>query len=92
MVHELYVHTSSCTLGGMKNLTISLPEPVLEALRVRAKAEHKSLNAWARELLSREVQQDSNWARELKEILDRVAGTAPEWKWDREETYAERLR
>jgi len=85
-VHE-FVYT--CVV---KNVTISLPEPVLEGLRARARAEQKSLNAWLRELLSKEVKQSSNWVEEFNRIADAATVTAPEWKWSREETYAERLR
>ncbi len=75
----------------VKNVTISLPDSVLEALRERASAERKSLNSWLRELLSREVQQGSNWADEFNRLADEIAVKAPEWKWNREDTYAERL-
>jgi hypothetical protein len=76
----------------VKNLTISLPEAVLESLREQARAERKSLNAWVRELLSREVQQDSKWAEELNRLSDEIAVHAPTWTWNREDTYAERIR
>ncbi len=77
----------------VKNLTITLPEAVLEAVRERAKADRKSMNTWVRELVSREVYLDSRWTEELLRLVDKATVTAPpEWKWNREETYAERLR
>ena len=84
--HEL-VYTES-----VKNLTVSLPDAVLESLREKARTERVSLNALVRELLSREVQQDSNWAESFNRLADEVTVTSPEWNWSREETYAERVR
>jgi len=87
IVHE-FVYTNI-----VKNVTISLPEGVLEALRLRADSERMSLNAWLRELLSREVQQEStNWSDTFLELSGRLSKPAPEWTWSRDETYAERLR
>jgi plasmid stability protein len=76
----------------VRNVTISLPDNVLEALRDRAKNEHKSLNAWLRDLLSKEIQETSPWAEEFNRIADEITVKAPEWKWNREDTYAERIR
>jgi hypothetical protein len=77
---------------SVRNVTISLPDNVLEALRDRAKAEHMSLNAWLRDLLSKEIQQTSSWAEDFNRIADEITAKAPEWKWKREDTYAERIR
>jgi hypothetical protein len=81
----------------VRNVTISLPEATLEALREKAQANGKSLNAWLRELLSREVQADSGWADEVHRLSDRCAEMVREanpepWTWSREEIYEERLR
>lgn len=77
-------------------MTISLPEETLEALRKKAKANGKSLNAWLRDLLGREVQADSGWVEEFVRLTDRCADSvakanAPAWKWNRDEIYEERL-
>jgi hypothetical protein len=76
----------------VKNVTISLPEQVLEDLRERARAEKKSLNQWLRELLSKEVAHDDGWARSFLELSDELARDNGTRIWDREEAYAERLR
>jgi hypothetical protein len=76
----------------VKNVTISLPESVLEALRERAAAERKSLNGWLRELLSKEAAQNSNWAEEFNRIAEEISVRTPDWKWSREDTYAKRIR
>ena len=80
----------------MTNVTISLPEETLEALRVKAKANGKSLNAWLRELLGREVRADSTLVDEILKLSDLAADSVakaspPAWKWNREEIYEERL-
>jgi len=90
------MYTNSCTLAFVTNVTISLPEETLEALRTKAKANGKSLNAWLRELLGREAQADAGWLDEFMRLSDQCADSvakanAPPWKWNREEAYEERL-
>ncbi len=78
----------------MRNVTISLPDTVIEALREKAKANGKSLNAWLRELLSREVEPDASWLEEITQISQmcaQSAKTGSNWKWHREEAHEERL-
>ncbi|MDR3688416.1 MAG: hypothetical protein P4L46_03485 [Fimbriimonas sp.] len=76
----------------MKNVTISLPEGVLEKLRERASSERKSLNQWLRELLAKEVDADSGWSRSFLELADELARDGGPRTWNREDAYAERLR
>jgi hypothetical protein len=80
----------------VKNLTISLPESTLEALREKAKSNGKSLNAWLRELLSREAIPDTSWLDAMRRSADSCANSVPDagrsaWTWNREEIYEERL-
>ncbi|MEZ0326586.1 MAG: ribbon-helix-helix protein, CopG family [Fimbriimonas sp.] len=80
----------------MKNVTISLPDNVLEELRQEAKAEDKSLNAWLREVLSAHASRNTGWFDDLLATVDRVAaiepaGQAEPWTWNREDIYRERL-
>jgi plasmid stability protein len=79
----------------VKNVTISLPDEVLDKLRQRARESEKSLNAWLRDLLTREVAPaDQDWQefrRIAKEIREEQANRLrPDWKWNREEIYEDR--
>jgi hypothetical protein len=76
----------------VKNVTISLPESVLENLRERARNERKSLNQWLRDLLSKEAEADDGWARTVLELSDEFSVDGGERVWNREEAYAERVR
>jgi len=76
----------------VKNVTISLPEAVLEKLRERARSEKKSLNQWLRELLSKETDQDDGWSRSFLELADELSRDEGTRVWNREDAYAERLR
>lgn len=76
----------------VKNVTISLPEGVLENLRERARNDKKSLNQWLREVLSREAAEDDGWARAFLELSDELARNEGARIWSREEAYVERLR
>ncbi len=74
----------------VKNVTISLPESVLEKLRKKAKESNQSLNAWLREVLTQEVEGD-NWAEEYLKLSESTSTTREPWMWNREELYEERL-
>ena len=76
----------------VKNVTISLPDGVLEKLRDRAAAEKKSLNQWLRELLSKETEEDDGWSRTLLELSDEISANQGPRVWNREDAYADRLR
>ena len=75
----------------MKNVTISLPEEVLEALRDRARAQKMSLNAWLRDLLVLEANQ-TDPSESFGTFADRVAESTKSYTWRREDAYEERLR
>jgi len=82
LVHTIFV----------KNVTISLPEAVLENLREQARREKKSLNQWLRELLSKEASEDDGWAQSFLTHSDELARNEGARIWNREDAYAERLR
>ncbi len=75
----------------VKNVTISLPEDVLERLRDRAKEADKSLNAWLRDVLSREAGGGQEWFDNLMVTIDQISGPREPWTWNREDIYRERL-
>jgi len=76
----------------VKNVTISLPDGVLEQLRERARGEKKSLNQWLRELLSKEAETADDWAQSFLALSRELAQNEAPRTWNREEAYAERLR
>ena len=76
----------------VKNVTISLPDQTLEALRAKARSSGKSLNAWLGDILKREATVDQAWMEEFERLTatcaDQVTG---DWPWNREEIYEERV-
>ncbi len=75
----------------MKNVTISLPETVWEALRGRARDNRKSLNAFVGEVLARETNDNAAWLRDFEAATEAHSVDAQPWNWSREDTYADRL-
>ena len=71
----------------VKNVTISLPDEVLETLRDRARADKLSLNAWLRKLLTSEAAADENPAKQILAVAEEIAVYAPKWKWNRDEAH-----
>ncbi len=83
--------------NSVKNVTISLPDATVEALRKKARANGKSLNAWLREILGREAPANSDWADRYRQLAEECAkdieaANPSPWKWNREEMYEERFR
>jgi hypothetical protein len=85
VVYTKFVYTKL-----VKNVTISLPEEVLEALRQKARDSNKSLNAWLRDFLTSKVEEPEDWFCEYRRVAGQVAAPAEPWTWSREETYEER--
>jgi hypothetical protein len=71
----------------VRNVTISLPDHVLDLLRERARNERMSLNAWLRHLLTEEVKNEGDWYAQHEKIADDIATACPSWSWNREEIY-----
>lgn len=75
----------------MKNLTVSLPESVLEKLKEVAAKRRTSLNKLVRETLSALVGEGEDvWESEHGRIAERVKGYKSEGPTTREELYADR--
>lgn len=77
----------------MKNITISVPEELLDAVTQRAREMKLSVNRFVREVLIRETGSGSKgWADNHKKIVEGIHGNPePDWKWNRDENYEERL-
>lgn len=78
----------------MKNVTLAFDEALLEQARGLSKKRKTTLNALIRSLLAHEIEQEERIAearRGLKRLMDESAGRmGPDYKWDREDIYAER--
>ena len=78
----------------MKNITLAIDEKLLESARALAEKRKTSLNALVRSLLSHEVEQEDRiaWAREgMRRLMaESPLDLGPDFKWNRDEIYAER--
>ncbi len=78
----------------MKNVTLAIDETLLEQARSLAEKRKTSLNAMIRSLLAAEVEQEDRiaWAKAgMKRLMEQSTGRLPEdYKWNRDEIYAER--
>ena len=79
----------------MKNITLSVDEKVLNQARALASKRGTSLNALVREYLAQVVREEELLAeakRGLKALMDNsTARLSPDYRWNREDIYAERL-
>lgn len=74
----------------VRNVTISLPEEVLEAHRQKAMEHKMSLNKWLRMQLAESVAIPSSSPTESILSVIREVGPAPKsWSWNRAELYDE---
>ncbi len=78
----------------MKNVTLAIDEALLEKARGLAGRRQTTLNALIRSLLAHEVEQEDRiaWAREgMRKLMEESPlDLGPEYKWSRDEIYAER--
>jgi hypothetical protein len=78
----------------MKNVTLAIDEDLLQRARALAEKRHTTLNAMVRSMLAHELDQEDRiaWAREgLRRLMDKSRlDMGPDYKWNREEIYAER--
>jgi predicted transcriptional regulator len=78
----------------MKNVTLAIEEELLERARGLAERRKTSLNAMIRSLLAAEVEQQDRiaWARAgMKKLMEESPlDLGADFKWDRDEIYAER--
>jgi predicted transcriptional regulator len=78
----------------MKNVTLAIDDRLLEQARSLAERRKTSLNAMIRSLLAAEVEQEDRiaWARAgMKRLMEESPlDLGADFKWDRDEIYAER--
>lgn len=79
----------------MKNITLAVDEKVLKAARAYAASHGTTLNALVREHLASLVRKDERIEearRGLLELIDKsTADMGPNYKWNREALYADRV-
>ena len=76
----------------MKNVTLSIPENLLEMSRDYAKRHGTSLNEFIRELLRRNVLNEMDGPIDrLLENSEKFAVTTKSWNWDRNEIYDRKI-
>jgi antitoxin component of RelBE/YafQ-DinJ toxin-antitoxin module len=75
------------------NITLAIDEKVAESARKAAQSMGKSLNQAVREYLQQLAGRPALAAElaELRQLAMQGKGSAPDWKFDREEIYADRL-
>jgi plasmid stability protein len=72
----------------MKNITLSIPEDLLEKSRAYAKERGTSLNALVRELLRRYVMTEPRHPiDQLLEDSEQIQISTASWRWNRDELY-----
>jgi len=78
----------------MKNVTLAIDETLLDRARALAGRRKTSLNAMVRSLLEHEVEQEDRiaWARAgMKRLMEEAPlDLGADFKWNRDEIYAER--
>lgn len=79
----------------MKNVTLSIDDRLLDRARRLAAGRGTSVNRMIREFLAREVATEEDASararRRMGELSRQARSPASDWKWDREEAYADRL-
>jgi hypothetical protein len=78
----------------MKNVTLSIDEHVLDRARKLAAERGTSVNQMVRDFLAREagVETEAQYRARMELVeLARNSNRGMDWKWNREEIYAERL-
>jgi hypothetical protein len=75
-----------------KNVTLSLPEPVLRRFRVFAASRNQSMTAVMTEAIREMMDRDSDWDRAKRRLLHRIEhapdrGLGDSIPWKREELY-----
>ena len=78
----------------MKNVTLAIDETLLDRARGLAKRRKTTLNAMVRSLLEHEVEQEDRiaWAKAgMKRLMEEAPlDLGTDYKWNRDEIYAER--
>lgn len=78
-----------------KNITLAIDEDVLEKARVIAAKRRTTVNGMVREFLIGVTSEDERLAAARRELIDLAqnsqARLGPDYKWNREELYEDRL-
>ena len=77
-----------------KNITLAIDEKLLERAREKLRATGKTVNQSFREYLKQIAGDDEDMEKEI-EFFVKTSGLGrpdPDWKWDRDEVYEDRLR
>jgi hypothetical protein len=83
----------------MKNVTLAVDENSLKAMRIYAAQHDTTVNALVREFVDGfaarsgepSAEERAKIRAELAELGERTEGRIGEWKWNREDIYAERF-
>ncbi|MGZ8369759.1 MAG: hypothetical protein ACXWVJ_06865 [Caulobacteraceae bacterium] len=79
----------------MKNITLAIPDDLLAQARRRAAEKGTTINAFVRESLRQFVSVEDERALARRELVEMAKSSSArmgsDFKWDREEIYAERL-
>lgn len=80
-----------------KNVTLSLPEPLLRRFRVYAASRDQSMTSLMAEAIRRMMDQDGEQAKARRRFLDRIRNapdrrTGGVIRWSREELHARGIR
>ncbi|MEZ4992453.1 MAG: DUF6364 family protein [Saprospiraceae bacterium] len=76
----------------MKNLTLSIPDELLEKSRAYAEQHGTSLNEFVRTLLRRYVMNETEQPIDnLLKKAEEFAVSTKSWKWDRDELYDRKI-
>jgi hypothetical protein len=80
---------------AMKNITLAMDEKVIAKARAFAKAKGTTLNALVREQIVNLIERDKRQETARKQLLELIdtstAELGPDYKWNREEIYEERM-
>ncbi len=79
----------------MKNITLAVEESVLETVRIYAAKQKTTINGLVRDYLKSLASDEERLAdtrAQLKQLMDNSTGRmAPDYVWNREELYEERM-
>jgi hypothetical protein len=79
-----------------KNITLAIDEEVLDKVRIVAAQRQTTVNGLVREFLSGIANEDVRRAQARKRLAELAtnsqADLGPDYRWNREELYAERVR
>jgi len=80
-------------MSDVRNLTVSLPEAVLDRLRVLAAERRLSVNRFVGEVLTDVTTEPSHdWQAEHEALLNEIGARPRSGEFNRDEIYADRVR